>query len=171
MSGKEQFDLFDSNADGFVTRKELSLALYALGCNPTVKESEALAAQANPAEPDQISWQQFQAILRQEEERETRRTCVRVESQLWPACGHQDVPLEIRFAPSVDSPLERIETLAHTPRQHDSGVLLRCTVSDILSPSICSALASFSPRPTSLCAALVPLQSRRRDRTALLSNS
>ena len=63
MADKEKFDIFDSDGDGCLNSKEVSYALYSMGCCPTVKEAEALAAQANPADPEHINWQQFQAIL------------------------------------------------------------------------------------------------------------
>lgn len=63
MSDRSNFDLFDADADGFLNSTELHLALYSMGCNPTIKEAEALAAQLPNAE--QISFQQFQQLVGQ----------------------------------------------------------------------------------------------------------
>jgi calmodulin len=65
MAEKDKFDLFDSDGDGYISSREVAFVLYAAGCNPTVKEAEALAAQANPQDPEHISWTQFQQILGQ----------------------------------------------------------------------------------------------------------
>ena len=63
MADKANFDIFDIDGDGCISVSELHLALYAMGCNPTVKEAEALAQQC--PDPQKINWQQFQSILGQ----------------------------------------------------------------------------------------------------------
>jgi Ca2+-binding EF-hand superfamily protein len=63
MSDRDAFAMFDTDGDGAINALELSHALYAMGCNPTVKECEAMAAQC----PDsaRIDFATFQQILRQ----------------------------------------------------------------------------------------------------------
>lgn len=80
MGDKDKFDLFDSDGDGYISSREVAYVLYAVGCNPTVKEAEALAAQANPQDPEHITWQQCQQIIGQHEE--TRDTADRQPGRL-----------------------------------------------------------------------------------------
>jgi len=63
MSDRDAFAMFDADGDGAINALELSHALYAMGCNPTVKECEAYAAQC----PDstRIDFATFGQILKQ----------------------------------------------------------------------------------------------------------
>jgi len=63
MSDREMFTMFDADGDGAINAIELSHVLYALGCNPTVKECEAMAAQC--PDPQRIDYATFQHILAQ----------------------------------------------------------------------------------------------------------
>ena len=61
MSDRDAFAMFDADGDGAINAIELSFALYAMGCNPTVKECEAMAAQCPDAA--RIDFGTFQQIL------------------------------------------------------------------------------------------------------------
>lgn len=63
MADRDKFSLFDADGDGCITVAELPLVLYAHGCNPTVKEAEALAARC--PDPNRIDFNTFASILGQ----------------------------------------------------------------------------------------------------------
>ena len=63
MADRDKFSLFDADGDGCITIAELPLVLYAHGCNPTVKEAEALAARC--PDPNRIDFNTFASILGQ----------------------------------------------------------------------------------------------------------
>lgn len=103
MGDKSHFDIFDSDGDGCISTKEIAYALYAYGCNPTVKEAEALAAQANPSDPEHITWQQFQGILGKDEE--GRQTGTDRHAQRERSC-------------QVESEISDLRETPHPPDQH-----------------------------------------------------
>jgi Ca2+-binding EF-hand superfamily protein len=60
---KSAFEIFDSDADGYLNASEVGHVLRMLGCNPTNKEAEDMAYQCQ--DPAHISFQEVQQMAMQ----------------------------------------------------------------------------------------------------------
>lgn len=60
---KEAFDLFDPDGTGKIATKDLTVALRALGFEPTRKEIQRLVTDVAPECPNELSYEEFMKIM------------------------------------------------------------------------------------------------------------